>query len=83
MGVSEMGNEMNTLLKHGQMELQEARNKQSKDTTVSDRDDTEGEDSDADLDDPDEPLPIGKANQKRRRETKRKGTPKKHGKKKT
>ena len=83
MGVSEMGNEMNTLLKQGQMELQEARNKQSKDTTVSDRDDTEGEDSDADLDDPDELLPIGKANQKRRRETKRKATPKKHRKKKT
>lgn len=83
MGVSEMGNEMKTFLKHGQMELQEARNKQSKDTTVSDRDDIEGEDSDTDLDDPDEPLPIGKASQKRRRETKRKGTSKKHGKKKT
>ena len=33
------------------------------------------------IDDPDEPLPISKANQKRRKETKRKGIPNKHRKK--
>ena len=75
MGVSEMGNEMNTLLKQGQMELQEARN------TVSDKDD-KGEDSDTDLDDPDEPLPISKANQKQGKEKKRKESPKKRRKRK-
>lgn len=69
--ISEMGNEMNTLLKQGQMELQEARN------TVSDKDDIEGEDSDTDLDDPDEPLPISKANQKQGKEKKRKESSKK------
>ena len=81
-GVSEMENEMNTLLKQGQMKLQETR---SKDTTVSDKDDADvmGEDSDTDLDDPDEPLPVSGANQKPRQENKRKGTPKKRSKKKT
>ena len=76
-GVSEMENEMNTLLKQGQMELQETK---SKDTTVSDKDgaDVMGEDSDTDLDDPDKPLPISGANPKPRKQTKIKGTPKKH-----
>ena len=73
--ISEMGNEMNTLLKQGQMELQEARD------TVSDKDD-KGEDSDTDLDDPDEPLPISKADQKQGKEKKRKESPKKRRKRK-
>ena len=79
-GVTEMENEMNTLLKQGQTELQETR---SSKTTVSDKDDADvmGEDSDTDLDDPDEPLPISKANQKPRQENKRKGTTKKRRKK--
>ena len=83
-GISEMGNEMNTLLKQGQMKLQEAKNRQSSDTTVSDKDDIDvtGDDSDTDLDDHDEPLPI--ANQKRGKgKKKREETPKKHKKRET